>query len=130
MGTRFPVLHLVEDLSGESHFESFALDLEETQFAPPAHAFLVSKLRPATGFVAVRLPVGWVGALHRSPQRQILFCIAGALKVTATDGEHRLVEVGSVWQMEDVTGKGHRSEVASSVPFDAVIIALGDGDRA
>ena len=54
-------------------------------------------------------------------------CMAGALKVTASNGDTRLVEVGSVWQMEDVTGKGHWSEVASPVPFDAAIIVLDEG---
>jgi quercetin dioxygenase-like cupin family protein len=127
MSVEFPVQHLVEDKAGESRFESFAIALDETRFAPPARPFLVSKLRPAKGFVAIRIPVGWVGELHRSPQRQILFCLAGALKVTASDGGVRIVDTGSIWQMEDVTGKGHWSEVSSSVPFDAVIIALGYG---
>jgi hypothetical protein len=50
--------------------------------------------------------------------------LSGTLKVTASDNEIRLVEAGSVWQMEDVSGKGHWSEVATPVPFDAVIILL------
>ncbi|MGO4564850.1 hypothetical protein AB4Z52_07215 [Rhizobium sp. 2YAF20] len=78
----------------------------------------------AKGYVAIRIPAGWAGELHRSPHRQILFCLSGALKVTASDNEMRLVEAGSVWQMEDVSGKGHWSEVATPVPFDAVIILL------
>jgi hypothetical protein len=124
MDTAFSVLHLTEDAAGESHFSQFELALKETPFAPPALPFLVSPVLPAKGCVAIRIPVGWVGELHQSPHRQILFCMAGALKVTASDGQVRLVEAGSVWQMEDVHGKGHWSEVPSRVPFDAVIVLL------
>jgi hypothetical protein len=124
MSDAFDVLRLTEDAAGESHFSRFDLPLTETPFAPPALPFLVSPVMPAKGYVAIRIPVGWVGELHQSPYRQILFCMAGALKVTASDGEVRLVEAGSVWQMEDVHGKGHWSEVPSPVPFDAVIVLL------
>jgi hypothetical protein len=127
MGNAFNVLHLTEDATGESSFTEFDLTLHEIPFAPPAHPFLVSSMMSAKGYVAIRIPVGWAGAMHRSPHRQILFCLSGALKVTASDGEVRLVEAGSVWQMEDVTGKGHWSEVATPVPFDAVIILLDSG---
>jgi hypothetical protein len=84
----------------------------------------VSQLRQAQGYVAIRIPVGWTGVLHRSPHRQILFCTAGALKVTATDGNVRTVSAGNGWLMEDTMGKGHESEVVSPVPFDGVIILL------
>ncbi|PZV36952.1 hypothetical protein [Mesorhizobium kowhaii] len=127
MSAAFDVLHLTENATGESHFSQFDLPLKETRFAPPALPFLVSPVMPTKGYVAIRIPVGWVGELHQSPHRQILFCMAGALKVTASDGEVRLVEAGSVWQMEDVQGKGHWSEVPSQVPFDAVILLL-DGE--
>lgn len=127
MGTAFNVLHLTEDAAGESHFGQFDLALKETPLAPPALPFLVSSIMPAKGYVAIRIPVGWIGELHQSPHRQILFCMAGALRVTASDGEVRLVEAGSVWQMEDVHGRGHWSEVPSPVPFDAVILLL-DGE--
>jgi hypothetical protein len=130
MGNAFNVLHLTEDAAGESRFTEFDLSLHEIAFAPPAHPFLVSPTMSAKGYVAIRIPVGWAGEIHRSPHRQILFCLSGALKVTASDGEVRLVEAGSVWQMEDVNGKGHRSEVATPVPFDAVVILLDSGSLA
>lgn len=124
MGNAFNVLHLTEDAAGESRFGEFDLPLHEIAFAPPARPFLASPTMSAKGYVAIRIPAGWAGELHRSPHRQILFCLSGALKVTASDNEMRLVEAGSVWQMEDVSGKGHWSEVATPVPFDAVIILL------
>jgi quercetin dioxygenase-like cupin family protein len=127
MDSAYDVIHLTEDAAGESHFGAFALPLHETEFAPPARPFQVSPIMPAKAYVAIRIPAGWVGELHRSPHRQILFCMSGALKVTASDGEVRLIQAGSVWQMEDVSGQGHWSEVPTEVPFDAVIIVLDTG---
>lgn len=120
------VFRLSEDAAGESHFDEFEMTRPLTNFAPPAVPFFVSAVEKATGFVAIRIPVGWVGNLHRSPHRQMLFCCAGALKVTATDGSVRTIGAGNVWLMEDNTGKGHKSEVVSAVPFDAVIVVLPD----
>jgi hypothetical protein len=118
------VIRLSEDPFGESHLGVSEEPLLLNHFAPPAVPFYVSQLHQAQGYVAIRIPVGWVGVLHRSPHRQILFCTAGALKVTATDGSVRTVSAGDAWLMEDTTGKGHHSEVVSPGPFDGVIILL------
>jgi hypothetical protein len=118
-------IRLSEDQSGESHLGAFEEPLHLNDFAPPAVPFYVSQMHQAQGYVAIRIPVGWVGVLHRSPHRQILFCTAGALKVTATDGSVRTISAGTAWLMEDTMGKGHASEVVSPGPFNAVIILLG-----
>ena len=117
-------LRLSEDASGESHFGSFDISRILTDFAPPARPFFVSPIEKASGYVVIRLPVGWVGDPHPSPGRQILFCLSGALKVTAGNGEIRTVKAGDAWLMEDTSGKGHRSEVVSDEPFDAAIVLL------
>ncbi|HVY20929.1 MAG TPA: hypothetical protein VHA70_12755 [Bauldia sp.] len=115
---------LTEDAAGESHFDSFTVERPLMEFAPPALPFFASSVQPARGFVHVRIPKGWVGAAHPAPQRQICFCLGGALKVTASDGTVRTIGPGDAWQMMDVTGKGHAAEVVSDVPFDAVMVLL------
>jgi hypothetical protein len=122
------IKHLTEDATGESHFDSFTVERPLVEFAPPALPFFASPVQPATGFVHVRIPKGWVGAAHPAPQRQICFGLGGALKVTASDGAVRVIGPGEVWQMTDVTGKGHAAEVVSDVPFDAVMVLLPDAD--
>lgn len=115
---------LTENAAGESSFNYSEIVRTLNKFAPPAVPFYTSAIEKAAGYTAIRIPVGWVGELHRSPYRQMLFCWAGALKVTATDGSVRTVKAGDAWLMADSHGKGHRSEVVSDVPFDAVIIIL------
>ena len=94
MAESLTVIRLSEDQSGESHLGTFEEPLLLNDFAPPAVPFYVSQLQQAQGYVAIRIPAGWVGVLHRSPHRQILFCTAGALKVTATDGSARTIRCG------------------------------------
>ena len=118
------VVSLTEDAAGESHFDDHEIALEVNDFAPPATPFLVSSVTEASGCVVIRLPVGWVGERHRSPHRQILFCLSGALKVTASDGETRVIETGDSWLMADTRGKGHATEVVSDKPCDAAIVLL------
>ncbi|MEK1852302.1 MAG: cupin domain-containing protein [Phyllobacterium sp.] len=120
------VVRLKEDAAGESHFDDYEITLEVSDFAPPAPSLLVSSVGDASGYVVVRLPVGWVGERHPSPHRQILFCLSGELKVTASDGEIRMVKTGSAWLMADTRGKGHETEVVSDEPCDAAIILLND----
>lgn len=118
------IIRLTEDTAGESHFDSVAVERELVPFAPPAVPFFATPAAKAEGYVVIRIPVGWVGELHRSPRYQMLFCWAGALRVTASDGGVRTIAAGDAWLMADNHGKGHASEVVSDVPFDAVIIQL------
>jgi len=124
------VYQLTENAAGESSFADAELERSLNAFAPPAVPFYTSTREKASGYTAIRIPVGWVGELHRSPYRQMMFCCAGALKVTATDGSVRTVKAGDAWLMADNHGKGHQSEVVSDVPFDAVIIILDNSNQA
>ena len=124
MSASLNVVRLSEDEAGESHFDSFQIDRRLVTFAPPADPFLVSAIEKASGYVMVRIPAGWIGERHPSPHRQIAFCLSGALKVTASDGDVRVIKAGDVWLMTDTQGKGHQSEVASDNPWDAVIILV------
>ena len=105
MSASLNVVRLSEDTAGESHFDSFQIARPLVTFAPPAHPFLVSAVEKASGYVVVRIPAGWVGERHPSPHRQIAFCLSGALKVTASDGDVRVIKAGDAWLMTDIQAK-------------------------
>ena len=46
------------------------------------------------------------------------------MRVTASDGDVRMVEPGGIWQMEDVAGEGHASEVVGDQPVVLAIVQL------
>jgi hypothetical protein len=124
MVAQVKVRRLHADESGLSRFETFAIDREMTMFAPPAQPFPVSKSIPASRFVLLQLPVGWIGEHHPTPARQMLFCLAGSVRVTPGIGEAVTISTGDAWLMEDTAGSGYETEVISQVPFEAVVVQL------
>lgn len=116
------VHHLYADAAGESHWRDVEVALEERSFAPPAEKILVSEAEPAAAFVFLTLQAGWNEPTHPTPRAQTLICLAGAVRVTASDGEAREIAKGDVWRMEDLTGKGHHTEVVGEEDFEAAIV--------
>jgi hypothetical protein len=112
--------------SGVSRFDTFEIEREMTLFAPPAQPFPVSASTPASRFVLLQLPASWKGERHRTPARQILFCLAGSVRVTPGIGDAVTISAGDTWLMEDTTGSGHTTEVISQGPFEALVIQLPD----
>jgi quercetin dioxygenase-like cupin family protein len=115
---------LYADESGESHWRDVDVTLQERTFAPPAKGILVSEPERATSMVFLELPAGWDEPVHPTPKRQILICLAGVVRVTASDGEAREIGPGDVWCMEDLVGKGHHTRVEGDEDFEAVIVQL------
>lgn len=116
--------HLYADSGGESHWREVEVALEERVFAPPAKGIFISDADAARASLFLRLPAGWNEPAHPTPKRQTLVCLAGAVDVTASDGETRRIGPGDVWRMEDRTGKGHHTAVAGTVDFEAVVIQV------
>ena len=113
---------LFSDDEGESHWQDVAVILEERVFAPPARDIEVSQPEPATQMMFLRLKSGWNEPIHPTPIPQKLVCLAGSVRVTASDGEIRDIGPGDVWHMEDTHGKGHHTVVTSDEDFETVIV--------
>jgi carbonic anhydrase len=47
---------------------------------------------------------------HPAPRRQYIINLDGGVKLTASDGEARVIGAGEVILVEDVSGKGHLSQ--------------------
>ena len=114
--------HLYADADGESHWRDIAVTLTERSFAPPAQDIHISDGTPATAMVFLRLNAGWDEPIHPTPKPQTLICLGGAVRVTASNGEARVINKGDVWRMEDTHGKGHHTVVTSDEPFEAAIV--------
>lgn len=113
---------LFADEQGESHWETVEVALSEQTFAPPAKSILVSESEPVRSLLHLRLKSGWNEPVHPTPKAQTLICLKGRVKVTASDGETRVIGPCDIWRMEDKFGKGHHTEVISDEDFDAMIV--------
>lgn len=118
-------LKLYSDADGESHWQDVEVELEERTFAPPAKAIEVSVPEDAKQLMFLRLKAGWNEPVHPTPVVQKLICLAGGVRVTASDGEQRDIGPGDVWHMGDTHGKGHHTLVTSDEDFLSVIVQHG-----
>ena len=107
---------------GESHWADATVSLTERSFAPPAQDIHLSDPEPASQMMFLQLAAGWDEPAHPTPVVQKLICLAGCVRVTASDGEHRDIGPGDVWHMEDTHGKGHHTKVISKNDFKCVIV--------
>ncbi len=113
---------LYSDADGDSHWQDVDVDMTERTFAPPARAIEISTPDPVKQMMFLKLRAGWDEPTHPTPVAQKLICLAGSVRVTASDGEVRDIGPGDVWHMEDKHGKGHHTVVTSDEDFLSVII--------
>jgi len=119
-------VRLYADDDGESHFETIEVELDPTDYAPPAPPINVSSPVPARQVIFLAVPSGWLGDWHPSPTRQFMFFTAGELEIETSDGDVRLFRSGDVGLGEDVYGRGHRSRVLGDTGVSAVIVQMAD----
>jgi hypothetical protein len=97
--------HLYTDASGESHFRDI-----EVEWAEDRRGSKVSSPLPATGVIFRETKADNALDWKTSPRRQYVVVLDGGFRMTASDGESRVIGPGEVLLVEDTTGKGHRSE--------------------
>lgn len=112
------------DAAGETHFDTVAVALHLTDFAPPAKPFAVAEFIPATRFALCAPAAGWAGDWHPTPQRQLFLILGGVWQVTVSDGEVRRFGSGSAVLLEDTAGRGHRTQIVSEENGLAGIVQL------
>jgi len=112
------------DSDGESHFKDVEVELQETDFAPPAMPLQVSSYIPAAECCFITLPPGWYGDWHPAPRRQFVIHLSGQIETRASDGETRTFEPGDILFMEDTSGKGHISRMVGSAEVRNMIVRL------
>lgn len=112
------------DESGASHFGTTVIDLEASDFAPPAPPFAVSTPVAAERVIWFSVPVGWTGDWHPAPHDQLYIQSSGQLEVTVSDGEIRVLSAGNVLWTRDTFGIGHRSRVVGDQPAVGLFVQL------
>ena len=119
------ITRLYSDESGESRLDSWELEQELRDFAPPAAPARISEAQEASGYMVIELPVGWGGETpHPTPDRYMLFCLSGSVCITTSTGDTCTIASGDALLMTDTTGKGHSTSVISQEPVRAVMIRL------
>ena len=111
--------NLYTDASGESHFRDI-----EVEWVDQKRASRLSKRLPAAGIIfretAGTHDVDW----HCAPRRQYIINLDAAVKLTASDGESRVIGAGEVILVEDTTGKGHLSQAVGGQMRHSIFVPV------
>ena len=99
------VHNLYVDDNGETHFRD--IDVEWVESGP---AGKLSKRLPATGIIFREVQPDYDLDWHPAPRRQYIINLDAGVKITASDGESRIIGTGEVVLVEDTTGRGHLSQ--------------------
>ena len=99
------VHHLYVDEHGETHFGDIEIAWEHEGPGGKTSARF-----PATGIIFRVTPGTYDYAWHPAPRRQYIINLDGAVRITVSDGESRVINPGEVFLVEDTHGKGHMSQ--------------------
>ncbi len=105
----FKYVRLWEDKDGISHFEDVEVPMDDV-----GRASDLSDTLAVSGMNFRRNRMDYNLDWHPAPRRQFIVNLTGGVKITASDGEERVLGPGSIMLVEDVSGKGHKSEAAGS----------------
>jgi quercetin dioxygenase-like cupin family protein len=111
--------HLYPDANGESHFADL-----EIEWAEQSKAAKLSQRFPANGIIFREVEPSYELDWHPAPRRQYIVHLTGAVEITASDGESRVIGTGEVLLVEDVTGKGHLSKSVGDQPRLCIFVPV------
>ena len=97
--------NLYTDANGESHFRDI-----EVEWAEEKHFSKMSNRLPATGIIFRETVADYDLDWHPAPRRQYIINLDAGVKLTASDGESRVIGAGEIVLVEDIKGKGHLSQ--------------------
>jgi len=113
------VHRIYADAAGESHFEDV-----EVELGMETPGGRVSAKLPATGVIFREVPPTYRLDWHPAPRRQYVVNLEGAVEITASDGESRVIGPGEILLAEDTTGRGHRSRAVDARPRRCLFIPI------
>ena len=122
MSESMELLEITSDSQGETHFRRTTIDLLQRDFAPPSKPVAASAETPANSSLFLEAPPGWDDTFHTTPRRQLAVLLGGTLKVTVSDGETVTMAPGDIVLLNDLSGKGHLSQVQGDQPARFLLV--------
>lgn len=115
----FQVTKVYADEQGDTHFETVQYPLTD---AGPI-GFLSEKL-PVRDVIFREVTADYDFDFHTAPQRQFIILLDGRIEIETSLGDKRIFEAGEILQMEDLTGKGHRTRNLLNAKRKSVFITF------
>jgi hypothetical protein len=111
--------NLYVDDAGETHFRDIEID-----WVKEGGGGKLSERLPATGIIFRETSGDYDLDWHPAPRRQYIINLDAGVRITASDGESRVIGAGEVLLVEDVTGKGHLSQAVEAKLRHSIFVAI------
>jgi len=111
--------NLYADEDGESHFRDLEIEWTEVRGTRK-----FSQRFPATGIIFRETGGDYDLDWHPAPRRQYIINLDAGVKITASDGESRVIGAGEVILVEDTFGKGHLSQAVGGQLRHSIFIPI------
>lgn len=113
------ITRIYADASGATHFEDVDVPLAD-------HGAIgrLSTPHPVTDLIFRENDADYDYDWHCAPQRQYIVLLDGRIEIETSDGEKRRFGGGDILQVEDVTGKGHRTRTIDNRPRRSLFVTL------
>jgi hypothetical protein len=107
------------DDTGETHWRDI-----EVQWVEERNGSKLSARLPANGIIFRETGGDYDLSWHPAPRRQYIVNLDAGVKITASDGETREIGAGEIVLVEDVTGKGHKSQAIANKMRHSIFIPI------
>ena len=114
---KYTRLYTRED--GESAFEDL-----EAELHPAGPIGALSEAHDVAQIIFRETPPTYDYDFHNAPARQFIIMADGSVDVETSTGERRRFTTGDVLLVEDVTGKGHRSQAVDGKSRRSIFVTL------
>jgi hypothetical protein len=111
--------NLYVDAEGETHFRDIEIDWVEER---PGGK--LSRRLPAAGIIFRETAGDYDLDWHPAPRRQYIINLDAGVRITASDGESRIIGAGEVILVEDTSGKGHLSQAVNGLVRHSIFVPV------
>ena len=111
--------NLYTDAQGQSHFRDI-----EVEWVEEKHFSKMSRRLPATGIIFRETSGDYDLDWHPAPRRQYIINLDAGVRLTASDGESRVIGAGEVILVEDTRGKGHLSQAVGATLRHCIFVPI------
>ncbi|MES3017923.1 MAG: hypothetical protein V4721_09100 [Bacteroidota bacterium] len=113
----FKVTRIYPDDKGDSHFEDITIPLHSG-----GTIGYLSEKYSVENLIFRKVIPSYDYDFHNAPSKQFIILLDGRIEIETSLGEKRSFGAGEILQVEDVTGKGHRTKNLEAIERKSLFI--------
>lgn len=102
---RFKITKIYTDVNGDSRFEELNIPLH-----PGGTIGYLSANYAVENLIFRKVVPSYDYDFHNAPSKQFIILLDGEIEIETSLGEKRIFSSGEILQVEDITGKGHKTK--------------------